>query len=142
MSQTPVSLHSVHQAQILSRGNFEGRKESHFPTPQLCRESPRCGPPPLWHHHPGHGVGTPTPPGATATAGRAYLAALIYCSQQKGTVPSRACLVLGAFCDPAVHRGRCAASCSRLPGVGRGSRPVLQRQEKAGQIDLTVLTEI
>lgn len=48
MSQAPASLHSVHQTQTSSQATFEGRKESHCPTPQLRRESPSCRPPPPW----------------------------------------------------------------------------------------------
>lgn len=96
MSQTPASLHSTQQMQTSNWGNFEGRKESHCPTPQLRRESPKREPPPLWmwHYCPGRGAGTPTPQGTTAIAGGGgYIAALIYCSWQKGALPSPACLV-------------------------------------------------
>lgn len=80
MSQTPASLHSTQQMRTSNWGNFEGRKESHCPTPQLHRESPKCEPPPpwMWHYCPGRGAGTPTPQGTTAIAGRGYIAALIY----------------------------------------------------------------
>lgn len=69
-SRTPASLHSMPQTQTSSQGNFEGRKESHRLTPQLHRESPRCGslPPCRWHHHLGRGEGMPAPPGAMVVA--------------------------------------------------------------------------
>jgi len=70
------------------------------------------------------------------------VAALIYCRRQKDAVPSPVCSEPGAARHAAASCGCCAGSRGTLPGVGQASWPALQRQEKAGRVDLVVLTEV